>query len=482
MTRAAASEDTTGRASSEWPRHGVSFGEALRTWARVGLLSFGGPAAQIAVMHRVLVDEKRWIGEDRFLHALNFCMLLPGPEATQLATYVGWLMHRTKGGLAAGILFILPGFVAIMALSIVYALYHRTHLVDAIFYGIKPAVLAIVAQAVIRIGSRALRTPTMRTIAACSFIAIFFLHISFPAIVAAALLVGLLGASARHGLFRTNAAHGASHAHAQERPPLLPDDAVLPVSRSPFRAVRVTLLGLVLWLGPLWGVMLLFGRDSVLAESGLFFSKAALVTFGGAYAVLGYVAQHAPEVGWLQPGEMLDGLGMAETTPGPLIMVLQFVGFMAGYRDPASTGAALELSPLLSGILGATLATWVTFAPCFLWIFVGAPYMERLRHSPRLGDALGCVTAAVVGVVLNLAVWFTLNTVFARGTSPRRAGPFTLDVPVWDSFDPFAALLAGLALVLVFKLRWGLLAVIASSATAGAAVFAARVAWGWNPG
>ena len=471
--------DAPDAAKREWPRHGVSFKEAVRTWAYIGFASFGGPAAQIAVMHRVVVDEKRWIGEQRFLHALNYCMLLPGPEAMQLATYIGWLMHRTRGALVAGLLFILPGFVSIMALSILYATSHRVA-TQLIFYGIKAAVLAIVIQAVIRIGKRALPNRAMAAIAAATFLAIFFLSVPFPAIIGGAILLGLVGSAKWPDLFKPGKGHGAGK-HADLGPPLLPDDAILPVSRSPLRAIKIVLIWGVIWFAPLLLVTWLFGERSSHTETGVFFSKAAMVTFGGAYAVLGYVAQHAPEAGWLVPGEMLDGLGMAETTPGPLIMVLQFVGFMACYRRPPAEyeGALIEVEPMWSAIIGGTLATWVTFAPCFLWIFLGAPYMEQLRHSRRLGAALSCVTAAVVGVVLSLAAWFAVHALFSDLEPFSKWGILTYPAP--QNFNIGAAFLAALALFLVFRLKWGMLKVIGTCAVAGAIVLGIQWAINWNP-
>ncbi len=478
----AGEEPASAAVSRAWPRHGVSFGEALRTWAYVGLASFGGPAAQIAVMHRVVVDEKRWIGEQRFLHALNYCMLLPGPEAMQLATYIGWLMHRTRGALAAGLLFILPGFFAMMALSVLYATSNRVA-TQLIFYGIKAAVLAIVIQAVVRIGKRALPNRAMVTIAAASFVAIFFFKVPFPVIIAGAILLGLFGSARWPDVFKPGKGHGGG-THADHVPPLLPDDAVLPVSRSPIRALGVVGLWVAIWFAPVVVASWLFGPRSVHTEIGVFFSKAAMVTFGGAYAVLGYVAQHAPNVGWLMPGEMLDGLGMAETTPGPLILVLQFVGFMACFRRPPTEfhGALVELDPMSSGVFGATLATWVTFAPCFMWIFLGAPYMESLRHSRRIGAALSTVTAAVVGVVLSLAAWFAVHTVFMDPAPFVKLGAVSVPAPALGSFDLGAAMLAILALYLVFRLKWGMLSVILACAVSGAAVMCLRWAVGWSAG
>ena len=382
----------------------VTLREAFWTWCRVAALSFGGPAGQIAVMHRILVDEKKWIGEERFLHALNYCMLLPGPEAQQLATYIGWLMHRTLGGLIAGTLFILPGFLAILALSIAYACYQDTSFVQAIFLGLKAAVMAIVFEAVLRIGKRVLKNSTMIALAAASFVAIFFFNVPFPMLILVAGLIGMIGSRVAPQRFLVIGARNNSDVATESfQPPLVSRRALLK------RSLLVTTVCLLLWLGPVFVLHRQLGPDSVFTQEGIFFSKAAVVTFGGAYSVLAYIAQQAVEhYGWLQPGEMLDGLGMAETTPGPLIMVVQFVGFMGAYRHPGS------LDPLTAGVLGSVLTTWVTFVPCFLWILLGAPYMERLRGNRLLGSALSAITATVVGVILNLAVWFCLHTLFAQ--------------------------------------------------------------------
>jgi chromate transporter len=406
------------------PHHGVSLGEAFRVWLRVAALSFGGPAGQIAVMHRILVEEKRWISESRFLHALNYCMLLPGPEAQQLATYIGWLMHRTLGGIMAGALFILPGVVAIMGLSWIYALYGKVGFVAALFFGLKAAVLAIVFDAVIRIGKRALKNRALIGIAIAAFVAIFFLDVPFPLIVLAAGLAGFMGGRAGLPQFQIGGHGNGGKEEAEGRlGENLPDHARPSLRRS----LRIAGLWLALWLTPVLALMLALGEGNVFTQIAIFFSKMAMVTFGGAYAVLAYVAQQAVEnYGWLQPGEMLDGLGMAETTPGPLIMVLQFVGFMAAFREPGM------LSPLMAGTLGGLLATWVTFAPCFLWIFLGAPYMETLRDNRALSGALSAITAAVVGVILNLAIWFGIHTIFNE-VQPAGWGPFRVDAPVWTS-------------------------------------------------
>ena len=386
--------------------HRVPFSEAVRTWARIGCLGFGGPAGQIALMHRVLVEEKRWIDEPRFLHALNYCMLLPGPEAQQLATYVGWLLHGWRGGLVAGTLFVLPGFFAILALSVLYATFQEAALVAALFFGLKAATAAVVVEAVIRIGLRALGSRAMVVLAALAFVAIFFFHVPFPLIVLGAGLSGLALARWAPALLRATA---AAHAPRDDRPAAIADHQLATVAPNLRRTLRVAGLGLALWVAPLVVIALWLGPQHILLDQAAFFSKAAVVTFGGAYAVLSYVAQQAVEVhGWLLPGEMLDGLGMAETTPGPLILVLQFVGFMGAFRSPA------PFDPLIAGTLGAIVTVWVTFVPCFLWIFLGAPYIEQLRGNRWLSAALSAITAAVVGVILNLALWFALHVAFAR--------------------------------------------------------------------
>ncbi|HZG09917.1 MAG TPA: chromate efflux transporter [Allosphingosinicella sp.] len=440
--------------------HGISFGEALRVWTRIALLSFGGPAGQIAVMHRILVEEKRWIGEERFLHALNFCMLLPGPEAQQLATYIGWLLHKVKGGLAAGLLFILPGFVCIMALSWLYLAFGNVGPVSALFLGLKAAVLAIVFDAVRRIGARALRNRAMMAIAAAGFLAIFFLAIPFPLIIVAAGLTGWIGGRTWPSAF-SGGGHGAGGAAAPDAMSALGEALPDHARTSAGRSLRVAAWFLVLWLAPVAAILSFAGRGSVFAEIALFFSQMAVVTFGGAYAVLAYVAQTAVEThGWLSAGEMLDGLGMAETTPGPLIMVTQFVGFLGAARE------ASGLNPFLAGTLGAILATWVTFTPCFLWIFAGAPFIERLRGNRALSAAMTAITAAVVGVILNLAIWFALHTLFAQ---VRRVvvGPMVLDAPVLSSVDPAAAILSMAALVAVFRFKAGPVVTITGCAAAG---------------
>jgi chromate transporter len=440
--------------------HGVSFVEAFRVWLRVALLSFGGPAGQIAVMHRILVDEKQWISESRFLHALNYCMLLPGPEAQQLATYVGWLMHRTAGGIMAGGLFIVPGIIAIMALSYVYVAFGHVWFVQALFFGLKAAVLAIVIQAVIRVGSRALRNRVMIGLAAMAFIAIFFFAVPFPLIIVAAGAIGYIGASSGRPEFAVPG-HGDDSASDEDSAlgEGIPEHARPNVART----LSTALPWLTLWLAPVAVLLVTLGPANTFSQIALFFSKMALVTFGGAYAALAYVAQQVVQhYHWLKPEEMLDGLGMAETTPGPLIMVLQFVGFVAASRDPGT------LSPLLAGALGGLLATWVTFMPCFLWIFVGAPYIEQLRGNRGLSGALSAITAAVVGVILNLSIWFALHTLF-RDTVPVRSFGLSFDAPVIDSVDlPALALAIGAAIAIV-RFKLGMLTVLAAACAAGIA-------------
>jgi chromate transporter len=452
------------------PRTYPTLPEAARVWARVALLSFGGPAGQIAVMHRILVEEKRWLGDGRFLHALNFCMLLPGPEATQLAAYVGWLMHGARGGLLAGVLFILPGVVVIMALSLLYVLYGQLAPVAAAFVGLKAAVLAIVLEAVVRIGRRTLRSPALRATAFLAFVAIFAFATPFPLIVLAAALAGFLGERAGLAGFRAGGGHRPGGApHVPDALTLLGEErAALP---APARraALRAGLAALALWLVPV-ALLLLLAPGSVFADIAAFFSRMAVVTFGGAYAVLAYVAQEAVAThGWLEPGEMLDGLGMAETTPGPLIMVLQFVGFLAAYREAGWEAA------LLAGALGGLLATWVTFAPCFAWIFLGAPFIEDLRGNAALAAALTAVTAAVAGVILNLALWFAINLAFAA-TVRIDAGPLALELPLLATVRWLPAALSALALVAVFRWKLGMPAVLAGGAALGLALWALGVA------
>ncbi|MDB5408078.1 MAG: chromate transporter [Rhodospirillales bacterium] len=443
--------------------HGVTFRDAVRVWARVAMLSFGGPAGQIAVMHRILVEEKRWIGEGRFLHALNYCMLLPGPEAQQLATYIGWLMHRTRGGVIAGTLFVVPGVVCIMGLSYIYAGWGHVPLVTAVFFGLKAAVLAIVVEAVFRVGKRALKNRIMIAIAVLAFVGIFFVAIPFPVIVFGAGLIGLVGGRLGAEAFRVGGGHAPGKAGVVAES-LLGD--ALPAHAEPTvaRALRAAGVWLALWLVPVAVLLLILGVGNTFSQIAIFFSKMAMVTFGGAYAVLAYVAQQAVEhYAWLKPGEMLDGLGMAETTPGPLIMVLQFVGFMAAYRDPGT------LSPMLAGTLGGLLATWVTFTPCFLWIFLGAPFIETLRGNKAVSGALAAITAAVVGVIMNLAIWFAIHTVF-HAVQPVRGFGLGFDAPVLASVDPWALALSAAAMVAILRFKVGMLQALAACSATGIAL------------
>jgi chromate transporter len=433
--------------------HPVSFLEATRTWARIGLLSFGGPAGQIAVMHRILVEEKRWIGEQRFLHALSYCMLLPGPEAQQLATYIGWLLHGTRGGLVAGTLFILPGFVAMLALSIAYVLWHQHPLMEGVFLGLKAAVIGLVLEALVRIGRRALKTRAAIAVAVLSFVAIAVFRAPFPLVVLGAGLVGFL--SVRMSL-ESFAGSGETSAKLDEGPPpILNAAALTQAPPSAARAIKLLALWLPLWFAPVLACGLLLGGDSVYTQLGVFFSKMATVTFGGAYAVLAYVAQQAVErFAWVTPTQMMDGLGLAESTPGPLILVLQFVGFLAAFQAAGSDAA------LWAGVLGAVLTVWVTFVPCFLWIFLGAPYIEALRGNVALASALAAITAAVVGVIASLALWFAAHVLFAQ------RGP--LGLPDLASLRPVPALLTAAVLMMLFVLKWNLARTLTVSAVLGA--------------
>ncbi len=442
-----------------------TLGEATRVWVRIGLLSFGGPAGQIALMHRELVEERRWIGEERFLHALNYCMLLPGPEAQQLAVYIGWLMHRTIGGLIAGLLFILPGALVMLGLSILYVTWRHVPLIDGVFFGVKAAVLAIVIEAGLRISRRALKTDAMVGVAVAAFAGIFLFKLPFPLIVLLAGLAGWLGNSIRPGWFGKGGAGGGADAAGEGLlDALLARGELDHVRPSLGRAVRVLMVWLPLWLGPVVLFRLLGGSASVWTQIGGFFSTMAVVTFGGAYAALAYVAQAAVEgFGWLAPGEMLDGLGLAETTPGPLILVLEFVGFLAAFRAPGS------LPPLVAGGLGALLTVWVTFAPCFLWIFLGAPYVEALRGNRAISAALGAITAAVVGVIANLALWFGLHVLFREVYSLSFLG-MSPEVPVVGSLDWRAALLAACAAIALLRFKLGMVPVLALCAVAGIAL------------
>ena len=426
--------------AAEGPAH-PSLSEAVRTWIRVALLSFGGPAGQIAVMHRIIVEEKRWVSEERFLHALNYCMLLPGPEAQQLATYIGWRLHGTVGGLAAGLLFVLPGALVVLTLSVAYAYFGRLPLVEVAFVGIKAAVIVIVIEALLRVAKRSLRRPVDWLIAASAFIGIFCFALPFPLIIAAAALAGFFFESPQIAMEPTSL----------EPPPV-------PLSRT----LRTAALWLAIWLGPLLVLALVLGRDHVTTDISIFFSKLSVVTFGGAYSVLAYMAQQAVETyHWLTAGEMLDGLGLAETTPGPLILVTEFVGFLAAFRHSGE--------PQLGyGLLGAAVTLWATFAPCFLWIFVGAPYVERLTSSPKIAGALAGVTAAVVGVILNLSLWFALH-VFFGSVEPIALGPLQLSRPEIATLNIEAVAIACLAAFLLFRMHAGIVATLAISAVASLA-------------
>ncbi|GAA4053513.1 chromate efflux transporter [Nonomuraea soli] len=430
----------------------VPFRQAVRAWFLISLQTFGGPAGQIAVMQRTLVEEKRWIGQQRFNHALNYCMLLPGPEAQQLAIYVGWLLNGTRGGLVAGTLFVLPGLLALLALSAIYVLWQDTTIVSALFAGIAPAVLAIVAQAVIRVARRSLTHPALIGLAVAAFLALTLFGVPFPIVVALAALAGWL-------LPIRKQANG--HAASDGPAPLIPDDALHHAQPSLRGAMKVLAVGLVAWGLPLLAVIALTGSDSVFTTQGLFFSGTALVTFGGAYAVLSFVAQRAVETyAWLSPGEMVRGLAMAETTPGPLIMVVQFVAFLGAFRDPGS------LDPWAAALLGSLLTTWVTFVPCFLFIFLGAPYVEKLRHNQALSAALTGITAAVVGVIANLAVYFAEHTLFSS-TFAWTWGPFSIQVPQPETLNLVALGVTVAALVMTFVLRWPMLRILGICAVLG---------------
>ncbi|CAA9327362.1 MAG: Chromate transport protein ChrA [uncultured Nocardioidaceae bacterium] len=439
-------------------RHGdvLPLREATRTWFAISLQTFGGPAGQIAVMQHTLVDEKRWIGQQRFLFALSYCTLLPGPEAQQLATYIGWLLNGVRGALIAGILFILPGIVALLALSGVYVAFGDTTVVQALFLGLAPAVIAIVVQAVTRVGKKGLTHPALVALAVASFVALTFFAVPFPVVVAAAALAGYVLGRAVPSLGRPR-----TGAKDDGPPPLISDDALHTERPSGRRAAVILTLGLALWAAPVVLAALLAGRTSVYVDQGLFFSGAAVVTFGGAYAVLAYVAQQAVNVyGWLAPGEMVKGLALAETTPGPLIMVVQFVAFLGAYRDPGA------LDPWLAALLAALLTTWVTFVPCFLFILLGAPYVERLRGNRALSTALTGITAAVVGVIANLAVYFTLHTLFDE-TRRITTGPLALEVPDLGSVRWAAVAITILGFALIFALKWSVLRTLGACALVG---------------
>lgn len=438
------------------PNSGVTLAEATRTFARIGLLSFGGPAGQIALMHRILVDEKRWLDEARFLHALNYCMLLPGPEAMQLATYAGWLLHGVRGGLIAGLLFVLPGAVVITALSAIYLFLGDVPLIHGLLFGLKAAVLAIVLEALVKVSKRALKDWTMAVIAVAAFIAIALLKLPFPLIVIGAALIGALIHFAEQ-----NGRAGEAVSSQSELP--LPEWAK-PNAR---RLLSTLAVWLTIWFGPLVVLNVAFGGDHVFAAEALFFSKMAAVTFGGAYAVLSYVGQQAVEVyRWLRPDEMLAGLGLAETTPGPLILVLVFVGFLGGARQSG-------FDPLAGGIAGALVTLWFTFVPCFLWIFVGAPYVERVRSVRWLATALAAVTAAVVGIIANLALWFGLHVLFAE-VGATTIGPLTVPVLDLATFDFTAGAIAFLAAIALLRFHVNMIIVLGVAVVAGAALYGIR--------
>lgn len=431
-----------------------SLAQALPVWTRIAVLSFGGPAGQIAVMHRILVDEKVWVGEQPFLHALNFCMLLPGPEAHQLAVYLGWRLHGIRGGLVAGTLFILPGLVTLGLLSWLYAAFGNLGFVASLFFGLKAAVLAIVLEALLRIGRRAVRRRAQLAIAALAFVGIFFLAIPFPLIILGAGLAGYAGQRSRPAWFAGQGSAAVENS--------------MPLRRPVRRFATIAILGGLLWLGPVLLLRALLTPNNVFAAVAAFNSKMAVVTFGGAYAALAYMAQQAVEhYHWLKPGEMLVGLGLAETTPGPLISVVQFVGFMAAFRSPG------PLDAVLAGTLGGFIAMWCTFVPSFIWILLGAPYIERLAGNKALNAALSAITAAVVGVILNLAVWFALQTLF-RQVEVRHQGLLTLHLPLLQSLDWAALAIAIAAMIALFRFKLGMIPVLAASCTAGALLFAMR--------
>jgi chromate transporter len=424
------------------------FRQLVRVFARIGCLSFGGPAGQIALMHGEIVEKHKWVDEEQYLHALNFCHLLPGPEAQQLATWIGWRLHGMKGGLAAGLLFVIPGALVMLALSSLYALAANLDWFSAMFLGIKAAVLAIVVQALIRIGGRALNTRFKQALAVAAFLGLFLFNLPFPLVVLGAGVIGIVVAAYRPDLLAVKPALGTD---ASPRPSLAAMGLMV-------------LMWLAIWAVPMVLVLIVLGHDHVLWDVGVFFSQLAIVTFGGAYAVLAYMAQEAVQTyGWLQAGEMADGLGLAETTPGPLILVTQHVGFLAAFRSPE------PFSPIVAGILGAALTTWVTFAPCFLWIFTFAPWIERLQNATRLKGGLAALTSAIVGVIANLSVWFALHVLFARVTVADM-GPMRLNLPDWATFDWRAGVLSALAAVILFALKWSIFRMLAVLAGAGLAL------------
>lgn len=433
--------------------------EATKAWFAISLQTFGGPAGQIAVMQHKLVDEKRWIGQQRFLFALSYCTLLPGPEAQQLATYVGWLLNGIKGALIAGILFILPGVVALLALSGIYVAFGDATMVESLFLGLAPAVIAIVLQAVTRVAKKGLTHPALLGLAGTAFVALTFFAVPFPVVVAASALIGWLLGRAIPDLTtpkKTEVDDGP--------PPLISDDALHAERPSGRRTASTLIIGLILWAAPVALAALVFGASSIYVDQGLFFSGAAVVTFGGAYAVLAYVAQQAVNVyGWLVPDEMVKGLALAETTPGPLIMVVQFVAFVGAYRAPG------DLNPWVAATIAALLVTWVTFVPSFLFILLGVPYVERLRGNRALSTALTGITAAVVGVIANLAVYFALHTLFGE-TNRVTAGPLDFEYPVLDSVQWAALAITALGCALIFWRGWTVLRTLGVCALTGLVV------------
>ena len=441
-----------------------TFGQAARFWTKLGFINFGGPSGQIAVMHTELVDERRWISDGRFFHALNYCMLLPGPEAMQLATYVGWLLHGVGGGLLAGVMFFLPSYFLMMVLSWLAAAHSDVTWLSAIFGGLGAAVVGIVFAALIRVGTKTLRNPVMVLVAILAFAAVVVVGVPFPFIVIAAGLVGL-GLGQRWPAIFSGQAEAAERDDEASGDAVLHDEADTPAhaGTSARRTITVLIIGLAAWILPLVWISSLDLRTPVFGQTGLFFSQAALVTFGGAYAVLAYINTAAVfRFGWLSPGQMVTGLGFAESTPGPLIMVVQFVGFLAGYRFHGS------LSPVMAGILAGTVAVWATFAPCFLWIFLGGPYIEKLRGNERLGSALATITAAIVGVIGSLALFFTVNTLF---TSVSQVHVLRASIPIPDpgSIDWFSTLIAVISFLGIWRWRWNIVAVIGGAAVAGLA-------------
>jgi len=424
----------------------VTLGEATKTYAKIGLLSFGGPAGQIALMHRLIVDEKKWLEEKQFLHALNFCMLLPGPEAMQLATYCGWLLHGVKGGLIAGLLFILPGLLVLLGLSTLYVTLGHVPIVEGLLFGLKAAVLVIVLQALVKVAKRALKGWHSYGVAIAGFIALAFLNLPFPLVIFAAGFIGFL-----YPRFFTLGTHKNESS----------------LSVNPLKHIVKTLSwAIVLWVLPVMFLTMWLGSDSVYVQEATFFSKASLVTFGGAYAVLAYVGQQAVEVyGWLKPDEMLTGLGLAETTPGPLVLVLVFVGFVGAFRDAV---AIAGIDPIFAGTLGALITVWVTFVPCFVWIFLGAPFVEALRGNQKLSGALAAITAAVVGVIANLSVWFAIHVLFTRVNS-YSSGIISAEIPELLSLDWRALLIAIVCGILAWR-KIGLFPILGTATIAGIAI------------